>query len=321
MKTKSKLVSMRAPWSAFFAVGAMLLLSSTAIAARNPCRATADLALQATRADATAEYLLSIAKASTLTGEARKAAEQRALVDYRERDALANAQRQERVAVCQLLNETRYNPTINPADFLTPEQTAANPNPYLPLVPGTVYRYEGETAEGLETVEVRVTRQTREILGVTCTVVRDTVRLKGKLIEDTYDWLAQDNQGNVWYFGERVTDFEGGLVSSIDGSFEAGIDGAKPGILMKANPTVGDAYRQEFALTEAEDVAEVLSVNASATVPYGSFRMNCVQTRDFNPLEPDASKENKYYAPGIGNVLNVKVDTGERVELVSVTTN
>ena len=207
-----------------------------------------------------------------------------------------------------------YDPVINPADFV-----AQIDNQYLPLTPGTTFVYEGETEDGKERIEVSVTHETKEILGVTCIVVRDRVWVDGELAEDTLDWFAQDKDGNVWYFGEDSKEYEDGKVVSTEGSWEAGVDGAKPGIIMKANPQVGDAYRQEYYEDEAEDMAEVLSLNESVSVAYGSFE-NCLKTQEWTPLEPDIV-ENKYYAPGVGVILELAVEgESERVELVEVGT-
>ncbi len=207
-----------------------------------------------------------------------------------------------------------YDPVINPADFV-----AQINNQYLPMSPGTTFIYDGESEDGKEEIEVNVTHETKEILGVTCVVVRDRVWIDGELVEDTFDWFAQDKDGNVWYFGEDSKEYEGGKVVSTEGSWEAGVDGAKPGIIMKGNPQVGDAYRQEYYEDEAEDMAEVLSLNESISVPYGSFE-NCLKTQEWTPLEPDVV-ENKYYAPGVGVVLEVAVEgESERVELVEVRT-
>ncbi len=207
-----------------------------------------------------------------------------------------------------------YNPVINPADFV-----AQIDNQYLPMTPGTTFVYDGESEDGKERIEVEVTHETKEILGVTCIVVRDRVWVDDELAEDTFDWFAQDEDGNVWYFGEDSKEYEGGKLVSTGGSWEAGVDGAKPGIIMKGDPQVGDAYRQEYYEDEAEDMAEVLSLNESVSVPYGSFE-NCLKTQEWTPLEPDVV-ENKYYAPGVGVVLEVAVEgESERVELVEVKT-
>lgn len=212
------------------------------------------------------------------------------------------------------IGDEPYEPVIDPANFV-----AQIDNQYLPFTPGTIMIYEGESEDGSERIEVEVTQETKEVLGVTCTVIRDRVWVDGELEEDTFDWFAQDKDGNVWYFGEESKEYEDGVIVSTGGSWEAGVDGAKPGILMKANPKVGDAYRQEYYEGEAEDLAEVISLNESVSVEYGDFD-NCLKTKEWNPLEPDVV-ENKYYAPGIGVILEVAVKGGsERVELLEVRT-
>jgi hypothetical protein len=206
--------------------------------------------------------------------------------------------------------EVAYAPTIDPASF-----TTAVDNPYFPLEPGAQWVYEGRTEDGLERTVVEVTDQTREVMGVTCVVVRDTVTLDGEVIEDTYDWFAQDADGAIWYFGEESSEYENGEVVSTEGSWESGVDGAQPGIVMPAEPEVGDAYRQEYYPGEAEDQAEVLSLTETVTVPVGSYD-EVLMTEEINPLEPDVV-ERKYYAKGIGPILAVQVEGGsEREELV-----
>ncbi|MCB1876056.1 MAG: hypothetical protein KDH88_08785 [Chromatiales bacterium] len=225
-------------------------------------------------------------------------------------------QRRARTDLCSALGEDAYDPQIDPANFVDPlliGDTVA-PNSYFPLTPGLVRVYES----GEETITVTVTDETVEIAGVSCIVVRDIVQEGDEVIEDTMDWYAQDIEGNVWYFGELALNFEDGFVTDIDGSFRAGIDRAKPGILMFAAPQVGDIYRQEFALGEAEDVAEVLSTGADESAAAASCNFACLQTRDFTPLEPGV-EEYKFYAPGIGPIVEYHVDDPEdRVELISV---
>ncbi len=207
-----------------------------------------------------------------------------------------------------------YAPVINPADFV-----AVVDNPYWPLTPGTTYIFEGTTEEGLERIEVNVTHETREVMGVTCIVVRDRVWLDGELVEDTLDWYAQDNDGNVWYFGEEVKNYEGGTLVDTAGSWEAGVDGALPGVVMWAEPAVGQIYRQEYYQGEAEDMGEVLRLGESVSVIYGAFD-NVLVTREWTPLESGVAEE-KYYAPGIGLVLEVVVEGGSgQIELVEIIT-
>lgn len=209
------------------------------------------------------------------------------------------------------VSDPDYDPMIDPADFGGPID-----NPYFSLVPGTVRRYEGETEDGLETVEETVTQDVKMILGIQATVVRAREFLDGELIEDTFDWYAQDDAGNVWYLGEDSSEIEDGRVVSTDGSWEAGVDGALPGIIMQAAPQVGQRYYQEFYLGEAEDEAMIVSLGASVMVPFGDFA-GCLQTEDFTRLEPDAN-EFKYYCPGVGLVLEESIEEGTRIELVEV---
>jgi hypothetical protein len=142
------------------------------------------------------------------------------------------------------------------------------------------------------------------------------VSVEGSVVEDTFDWFAQDADGNVWYMGEDTKEYEDGEVVSTEGSWEAGVDGALPGIIMEADPQVGDAYRQEYYPGQAEDLAEVVRTGQSETVPAGAYD-DLVVIKEWNPLEPDAIEE-KYYSQGVGTVLENKIRGGtERVELVS----
>jgi hypothetical protein len=161
-----------------------------------------------------------------------------------------------------------------------------------------------------------VTHNTRVILGVTCVEVHDSVFTNGVLTEDTLDWYAQDRDGNVWYFGENTQELEDGLITTIAGTFMGGVNGDKPGIIMKAHPAVGDFYRQEFSLNNAEDDAETLSLNETVTVRFGTFN-HCLKSQEKSPLEPDVL-EDKFYAPGIGSVLEVDRSTNSTSELVRI---
>ena len=203
--------------------------------------------------------------------------------------------------------DASYNPVINPSSFVS----SVN-NPLFPLVPGTKFIYRTPT----EVVEVTVTPDRKVILGVSCTVVHDTVSVNGEVTEDTFDWYAQDASGAVWYFGEDTKTLSKGKVTGTEGSWEAGVDGAKPGIVMPPAPAVGHRYRQEYYACKAEDEAEVLSLEASVTVPAGSYT-GCLQTHEFTRLEPDAN-ERKYYSLGVGQVLTEDVSTGEREELIQI---
>lgn len=202
---------------------------------------------------------------------------------------------------------------VDPSDF-----THQVTNPFFPLEPGTVLIYEGEDDGETERVVVEVTADTRRILGVECVVVRDRVWIDGDLVEDTFDWFAQHANGDVWYFGEDSKEIEDGEVISREGSWEAGVDEAEAGILMKGAPKIGDEYQQEYYEDEAEDRALVLSLDQTIGVALGSFS-GCLQTKEWSPLEPGIA-EHKFYAPGIGLILETKVEGGEsRLELVEVT--
>lgn len=207
-----------------------------------------------------------------------------------------------------------YTVDIDPEAFV-----AGIDNPYFPQPVGATYVYESRTEQGLERVEVHVLPETRRVMGVEATVVRDTVYLDGQLLEDTYDWFAQDEAGNVWYLGEEVSNYENGVLTDSAGSWEAGVDGALPGIVMYADPAahLGETYRQEYYVGEAEDMAQIVSADESVTVPAGAYDA-VVQTLETTPLEPDV-REHKYYAPGVGLVKWVDLNSGESGELIEIT--
>lgn len=210
---------------------------------------------------------------------------------------------------------TPYDPHIDPADFV-----AGVDNPFFPLVPGTVYHYEAQTDEGQETGRTEVLSDTKTILGIAATIVHDQVFLDGELLEDTFDWYAQNKAGDVWYMGEDTRELEDGQVVSTEGSWEAGVGGAKPGIVMWGEPAahIGEEYRQEFSAGVAEDFGKVVAVDQALTVPYGSFT-GCIRTEDRSALEPDVL-ENKVYCPQIGITLEETVQGGtDRNELVDIT--
>jgi hypothetical protein len=200
---------------------------------------------------------------------------------------------------------------LDPANFVDTID-----NPYWPMTPGSRWVYRETDAEGtVQRVVVTVTDQTKTIEGIEATVVHDVVSEDGEVVEDTFDWYAQDKWGNVWYLGEATKEFDGDKVST-EGSWEAGVDGALAGVVVPANPEPGLAYRQEYYKGEAEDEAVVLSIDERADVPQGSYE-GVLKTKDLNPLEPDLV-ENKFYAKGVGPVLAVTVSGGsDREELVS----
>ena len=179
-------------------------------------------------------------------------------------------------------------------------------NVYWPLIPGTVYVYQSEADDELTVNQVAVTYEKKVVMGVACTVVYDVEWVNGLISEETFDWYAQDTGGNVWYFGEDtmeyVYDDDGNLLEiSTEGSWEAGVDGATPGIVMLADPEVGLSYRQEYYEGEAEDMGKVLSLNAGVFIDLGEFG-DCLKTKEWTHLDPGVI-EHKYYAPGMGLVF------------------
>lgn len=206
-----------------------------------------------------------------------------------------------------------YAPTIDPANFV-----ATVDNPYWPLRPGTTYLYKGVRGSTPQTDTEVVTGQTKQILGISATVVRDTVSEHGAPVERTFDWYAQDRAGNVWYLGEDSLELRHGRLVRASDSWESGVDGAQPGIIVPAAPSIGEAYRQEYYPPgQALDEARVLGLNGSLQVPYGSYS-GLLVTSERSPLEPQT--EQKYYAPGVGEIAE-KVVKGhhEQFQLVSVT--
>jgi hypothetical protein len=203
---------------------------------------------------------------------------------------------------------------LDPANF-----TADITHPYWPMKPGTRWTYRDVDEKGeVQTVVVVATKDTKKLAnGITARVVRDTVRSEGAIVEDTFDWYAQDSAGNVWYMGEDTAEFENGKILTRAGSFEAGADGAQPGILLPAEPQIGQKYRQEYLKGEAEDNGEVLGLDQLVEVPAGRYR-GALLTRDTTSLEPEVV-EYKLYAPGIGPVLTVDISGGAaRESLVKI---
>lgn len=249
---------------------------------------------------------------------------------------LCRAQRAGRIAACDLLGEGRYDPSFDPSLFDDPHHPTT-PNPYFPLAVGDRWEYRGEG----ERNTVEVLDETKQIVGVTCAVVLDQVFKNGELTEDTDDWFCHRKNGDVWYFGEETKDFENFSgdappfpeLVSIDGSFKNGRDGSKGGLFVLAAPTVGAVYLEEFSLANAEDVTEILSITYAfghdatldqAVPPLLAARFcanaDCVVTKNYSLLEPGAFAR-KYYAKGVGVILEVEVDpeagTAEPIQLVA----
>ena len=209
--------------------------------------------------------------------------------------------------------DKKVSSEIDPDDFVRRVD-----NKYFPLKPGTTFIYEGES-EGVPTrEEMNVTRNTKEILGVETTVVHVQTFEGGVLIEDTFDWYAQDKDGNVWYFGEDTKELDAnGNVISTEGSWEAGVNGAEAGIIMLADPKKGTRYQQELAPDVAEDMAQVVGFEDGVCVAYGCFD-NVLVTKEWTPLDKGVV-ENKYYAEDVGFIFGIMTKGGdEQLELVDI---
>jgi hypothetical protein len=219
------------------------------------------------------------------------------------------------LSACAPAPQGKYTLDPNPANFVRVVD-----NPYYPLTPGSRWVYEAAIPNGgSERIEVEVLQETRQVMGVEATVVRDTVTVDGQVVEDTRDWYAQDADGNVWYLGEEVDNYENGQIVDHSGSWEWGVDGALPGIIMWADPAahLNEEYYQEYLQGEAEDQGQVLSVDESVTVPFGSYE-NVVQTYDFSALDPNITSH-KFYAAGIGTIKEIELSNREEVLLINFT--
>lgn len=203
---------------------------------------------------------------------------------------------------------------FDPANFSNPQA-----NPYFPMSRGTLWTYHSTSKKGgPETNIVEVTRRTETILGVATTVVHDVVYLQdGSIAEDTFDWYAADDQGNVWYFGEDTKTYDHGKLLGTEGSWRAGQNGARPGIIFLAHPQVGDQYLQEDSPGVVADMARIISLDETVTVN-GVTYTQVIETTEWTPIEP-GHRAHKFYAPGAGTVLETSTrEGGERVELVSI---
>jgi uncharacterized membrane protein YkoI len=213
------------------------------------------------------------------------------------------------------IESVNYTPQINPQDF-----SSDLTNKYFNMPIGKKLIYEGMTEDGLERIEVYSMDKTKTVMGVETRVIWDRVWLNDELIEDTYDWYAQDKDGNVWYFGEDTAEMIDGKIINHNGAWEAGIDGALPGIIQPANPEIGKTYQTEYYKGKAEDRIDILALDETVTVPYKTLS-NCQKTKDYTPLDSGVF-ENKYDCPEVGFVvLEIAVENGERIELISVDYN
>jgi hypothetical protein len=313
--------------SSGLALGLILWSGGPALAASGACSKTAASAFKACRSSIGDDYWTALGNCEN-TADATEQATCKDDARSARRDATdeCKAQLDARKEVCAEVGEDPYDPQIDTLNFVGERglNNDRRQNPLFPLVPRT-YCY----SSNLEDDQVNVTDQVKEILGVTVRVIHDVVTDKTGDVpfvsEDTEDWYGLDRQGNVWYFGESSKQLdESGEIIGLEGSWTAGEDDAKPGIIMEAAPQTDDFYRQEFALGIAEDVAKVLSTDASADVPASGASCDgtCLETEDTSPLEPDVV-ENKFYsagggAPGIGDIQEVDQSTGEVLSLIKI---
>ena len=208
---------------------------------------------------------------------------------------------------------TTYAPVLDPANFV-----AVIDNPYFPLPVGRTLVYKGVRDGQTQTDTVTVTGRKKSILGIQTTVVDDVATHGSTLLEKTFDYYAQDKQGNVWYLGEDTTAFLPNGKTDTSGSFVAGVDGAQPGIIMEAHPQIPDGYRQECFAGQAEDTAWIVGTTGSVSITYGKVR-NVLTSLEATRVEP-GSYDEKVYGPGIGIVRErALTGTSEFAQLVSVT--
>ena len=202
-----------------------------------------------------------------------------------------------------------YNPKINPSEF-----SSNIDNKYFSLTTGKKLVYEADTEDGKERIEILIPGWTKEVMRVETLVFWDRVYLNGELIEDTRDYVAQDKEGNVWYFGENVDNYVDGILTDHHGAWIGGVDGALPGIWMRANPKVGDKYRQEYYKGEAEDMGRVDALMVRVTTPTGTFN-DCIKIFEWTPLE--SATAYKYHCSEIGWTA-LEEENNERVELIEI---
>jgi hypothetical protein len=306
---------------------ALLITSHASAASPKSCSAATSAAFQACKSSAESDGALAEGICRNLPAKDDQKSCLADARDTRQGDQQdCRDQRAARRDVCNQLGEAPYAPSFAPADFDSDFAHPSHPNPLFPLAIGDQWTYVG----GGEVDHIEIRNATKSIEGVTCVVSHDVVTVAGALSEDTNDWIAQAKNGDVFYCGEQTAQFESfpgddpnePEMVGIEGSFKAGRDGDLPGILMLAQPTVGAIYRQEFSLGTAEDLADVLSTtyafgqsaDLDTNVPQALAQLlcadgDCLVTHEFSPLEPDTN-ERKYYAPGIGDFLEIEVESG-----------
>ncbi|HUU05439.1 MAG TPA: hypothetical protein VMZ49_06110 [Patescibacteria group bacterium] len=217
------------------------------------------------------------------------------------------------VLVLTVFKKTGYNPHIIPLEFVQGVD-----NPYFPLHPGQTRNYMVTSGESAAEMTVTATANNKLIMGVLCQGVQERLVADMRLFEDTWRWYAQDLHGNVWYFARETRKYDYDVVTE-DWSWQAGINGAKPGMVMVGRPAdyLNKEYREEYVAGLEEDKVQVLSLNETVTVPYGTFS-GCLKVKVYSDI--DAGRiEYRYYAPGIGLVLSETMsEGGQRVELVAI---
>ena len=323
------------PGAGLLAVLALLLLpAQVANAGSNAkyCTQTAGLVRRACGLETDDSYLRTVAACININDAAkRRGCMADARTTHHDSAQLCADQKASRLQICAALGEDRYDPDFTQARFESDYQHLSNPNPYMPLTIGNRWEYRG----GVENIKIEIQNRTKAIDGVNCIVQRDQVFTSGILTEDTFDWFAQGLDGSVWYCGEQVNEYETFAgdkpvaleLVSIDGSFKAGRDFARPGIVFLANPLPGVTYREEASLANAEDVSRIASnsyrygqdADLDRLVPKALAQLlcrgDCIVTYAFSAMAPGVV-ERKYYSPGIGLILETVVETGEVIKLV-----
>jgi hypothetical protein len=296
------------------------------------CSRTALTLFDACNAQVESDRLVAGAKCINVSGQsARQACRDERDAEESDGKQLCADQRDGRLDACALLGEARYDPPFTP-DLFDDPKSPTNPNPFFPLAVGNFWEYRtGSTTKNT----VEVVDETKLMPGgVRCIVVRDVVKEDGFRTEATDDWYAAAKDGTTWYCGESTREFEvvegdqpvkPELVSD-EGSFKAGRDGDKPGIIFEASPRKGDAYLEEASLANAEDVTKVLSTTyrfgenprLDEGVPKALADRfcsgDCVVTKNYSLLEPGLFAR-KYYARGIGVFLEVEAQSDEVLQL------